>query len=108
MKSPDDLMQQASTSLEDARRDMEAMYALLVAQERDIERLHAALNDITALFVAEHGFDYSAVTSALAALSRNKNRYPTTMALAEKIQEMYPDRPHPATDLWLNGPDKAK
>lgn len=56
--------------------------------DRDmLKELHAALDAITALFASEHGFDYTAVSAALTALSHHPD-LPVTVALAEKIEKM--------------------
>lgn len=56
--------------------------------ERDheeMERTHRALNDLLALFVFRHGYDYHVVDAALAELRQNHQRYgfPITAAFME-------------------------
>lgn len=59
--------------------------ATLESVERDVKELHTALDEVTALFVSQHGFEYRAIEAALAALARNRARFPITVALAEKL-----------------------
>ncbi len=62
-----------------------------VLQERygekaDIVELHTALDNLLALFVSQHGYDYSAVDDALKALARTD--LPVTLAFAERIAQI--------------------
>lgn len=56
--------------------------------EADVSALHAALDALLALFVSQHGYDYSVVDEALQALARNAGRLSGTAVFEERIAQI--------------------
>jgi hypothetical protein len=56
--------------------------------KKQIERLHCALNDLLAIFIMQHGYEYCIVDEALEALAMSDPDLPITVAFYDKVEEL--------------------
>lgn len=83
-----------SSSVADERASGEERAARVEAL---LARYHTALSEITALFVSDRGWLWGAVEQALSVLAEGMGepyRFPTTLSLAQRIEEERRVHPH--------------